>query len=103
MVILTSTFSVKMIKGHSTVEITELMSLNDLPEKFDKILSGHDGTSYLFSKITGEDVKTNRTPYTVSSGDVLYVVLPNFRVEVGQELTMEELEDKLSIYKLEIK
>ena len=100
--ILASTFSVKMLASGGMVKVTPVDINEVINQTYDLISAGHQGTAELFSTLLGQTVDVDRTPIALETGDTLYAVMPNFRVNPGQELNKEELEGKLSIYKVEV-
>lgn len=94
MIFISNTFSPMMLsKGVSAkVEERELERIKLVLEccKVTSVVS-HEVTSLILSGLLGTDIKFNRINLSLQVGDILLVVIPNFRAEVAREFTYEEV------------
>ena len=82
---------------------TEPCKLQDIPAECRSIV-GHEPTAALLSAVLGRPIPFNRETVTLDSGDLLYAVIPQFRVEVAREFTAEELSSaKFRCFRVSVK
>ena len=106
----TTGFSVKMIKKEAVIDIKHL-ELDEMLDEIKKIKSkkitfklGHEGTIPLIETLFNADnLKVDRTPYSIKSGDILYLAMPNKRLDPGTEVSADELETIATYYKVTVK
>jgi hypothetical protein len=110
MIYVTTGFSVKMIKDEAVLDVQHL-ELDEMLKEIETIKSqeidfklGHEGTIPLIETLFNVDnLKVDRTPYSIKSGDILYLAMPNKRLEPGTEISADELETIATYYKVTVK
>jgi len=101
---LTNTFSPAMLQGESQAIVNPLYyptGLNEVKYVFEngfdtsrKVSAiSHEVTSVVLSTLLGFPVPFNRFNLSLSRGDVVYCLIPNFRADIAREFTKEEIEN----------
>lgn len=93
--VISNAFSVNMLKGDALLFFSQI-KLSDVKfylEEGDEIYSivGHQCTADLLSAKLGIEVKYNRENYKKEKNDQIIVCLPSRRLDEGQVLSLDEL------------
>lgn len=92
---LVTAFSPSMLKSGAGIEarvreitLTEAVALSNGATS----AVGHEVTAQILTALLGRQVAFNRVNLTLSAGDELVVVIPNFRANEAREFTKQEVE-----------
>jgi hypothetical protein len=102
-VVLANAFSLGMLPQGFSGELhvrrnVPLDEVRNLVGSADEVLSvvGHPGTAAVLSELLGMQVQTNRVQYTLKPSDVLVVFQLGVRLQEGQVLSKEEVQNLLA-------
>jgi hypothetical protein len=85
--ILTS-FSPKMIEKIGMVGFRKVsLDAVDFTENFDFVQAAHPGAAQLLSHFMRKEIEVDRSPVTLKSGDKGFIILVNYRINPGEEVS----------------